>query len=179
MSIAIGEQIQVGGIKVPDIDANYGPFASREDAFARLGTTGRNVITVGLTVGIREGDRIVEYWWQGGTALENLIMKSSTIIVDLKTLTGNTIPDTCYKCLFTYGDAPVYSIPCLFNSANCLLVYVDVIEDEEPVQEAYIITGRTIVAHYTGENIPQWVQRLQPSNIATEINSLDTRTRWK
>ena len=62
---------------MPSIDLRYGPYESVAAAYAQLGPDGDDVITPGLTVGIISGSTVTEYWFQGGTALANLVPKQS------------------------------------------------------------------------------------------------------
>ena len=57
------------------LDAKYGPYNSADEAYESLGVDGD--IAVGLTVGIlnAETGKIEDYWFYGGTARENLVVK--------------------------------------------------------------------------------------------------------
>lgn len=57
------------------LDAKYGPYNSADEAYESLGADGD--IAVGLTVGIlnAETGKIEDYWFYGGTARENLVVK--------------------------------------------------------------------------------------------------------
>ena len=57
------------------LDAKYGPYESADEAFELLYADGD--IAVGLTVGIlnAETGKIEDYWFYGGTARENLVVK--------------------------------------------------------------------------------------------------------
>lgn len=66
------------GLK-PSLEYTYGPYDSIDLAYTSLiETFGQEVIPIGLTVGIKEGLTITEYWFNGGTGKENLIKKNST-----------------------------------------------------------------------------------------------------
>ena len=67
---------------MPSIDLRYGPYESVAAAYAQLGPDGDDVITPGLTVGIISGSTVTEYWFQGGTALANLVPKQSVTYSD-------------------------------------------------------------------------------------------------
>lgn len=58
---------------MPSIDLRYGPYASVHAAHTALSDD--DVVAVGLTVGIIDGNNIVEYWYQGGTSEANLVPK--------------------------------------------------------------------------------------------------------
>ena len=57
------------------IDYRYGPYNGLDDAYACLSQQGLDCIFEGLTIGIRIGNVIKEYWFSGGTNRENLIEK--------------------------------------------------------------------------------------------------------
>lgn len=60
----------------PSLEATYGPYENVEQAYNAISSTfGSTSITVGLTVGIKSGDTIKEYWFNGGTSKSNLVPK--------------------------------------------------------------------------------------------------------
>ncbi len=66
------------GLK-PSLEYTYGPYDSIDLAYTSLiETFGQEVIPIGLTVGIKEGITITEYWFNGGTSKENLMKKNGT-----------------------------------------------------------------------------------------------------
>lgn len=63
------------GLK-PSLEYTYGPYTSVDNAYDTiLSKFGASSIPVGLTVGIKEGNTITEYWFNGGTARSNLVEK--------------------------------------------------------------------------------------------------------
>lgn len=60
---------------VPNVDGKYGPYATREAALAAIPTDAR---AVGLTVGIKTGNAISEYWFNGGIADTHLVKKQQS-----------------------------------------------------------------------------------------------------
>lgn len=67
------------GTLSPSIEATYGPYDSVSQAYQSLTSTfGTSSIPVGLTVGIKTGNTIKEYWFNGGTAQSNLVPKVTT-----------------------------------------------------------------------------------------------------
>lgn len=58
------------------VDARYGPWNTRNDALTSFNAGLRSQ---GLTVGIIESEKVVEYWYRDGVSDENLILKSSGI----------------------------------------------------------------------------------------------------
>lgn len=59
---------------LPNVDGKYGPYASRADALTAISTESRSI---GLTVGIKTGNTIAEYWFNGGTDDNNFVEKLS------------------------------------------------------------------------------------------------------
>ena len=59
---------------LPNVDAKYGPWASTAAAIAGIPANAR---AVGLTIGVMSGTKIIEYWFEAGTADSNLVQKQS------------------------------------------------------------------------------------------------------
>lgn len=77
--ISIGEQILNLATDdslnpVPNIDGAYGPYTSVSAALTAV-ASGRRA--VGLTVGIKTGNTIKEYWFDGGIENSNLVPKQT------------------------------------------------------------------------------------------------------
>ena len=69
-----GIQLSAGivvGVNKP-IDAKYGPYADTSAALAAIGSTLRYI---GLTVGIKDGEAVKEYWFRNGVANGDLELK--------------------------------------------------------------------------------------------------------
>ena len=109
LSITNGDIVTNKG-SMPSIDHRYGPYASVAAAHAALAED--ELCTVGLTVGIIDGNNIVEYWYQGGTAQANLVPKQSgggvaapevvdisDAAVNIASLQGNKV----YRCTASGG----------------------------------------------------------------------------
>lgn len=63
------------GLK-PSLEATYGPFDSIDAAYTAITEVFEaSTIPVGLTVGIKVGQTITNYWFNGGTAKANLVKK--------------------------------------------------------------------------------------------------------
>ena len=87
--------VQNGGVvaskkNLPSIDVRYGPYESVQAAHNALGA----FRSIGLTVGIIDGDNIVEYWYQGGTAQNNLVPKQTGGGGGSVSSVNNVSPDT-------------------------------------------------------------------------------------
>lgn len=178
-NIPVNDRIFVGK-KVASIDPKYGPWESIDEAYDALGPENMDVLALGLTVGIIEDGKIVEYWFQGGTEKENLIKKNNLITVEIKNLnTWDSIPENCSSCSFIYNGVAVYSVPCIYDNANCILVYVHTLDGTEEVTKAYIIAGRTIIATYEENDIPTWIKNYSTEYLASRIDELEIITTWK
>lgn len=60
---------------VPNVDINYGPYASVHEAYEALNSV--DAIAVGLTVGVIASDGIQEYWFKNGTTENDLVIKGA------------------------------------------------------------------------------------------------------
>lgn len=68
-----------GGTLYPSLEATYGPYKSIQEAYTAIETEfGAEGIPIGLTVGIRDGTNIKEYWFNGGTTQSNLVEKTGS-----------------------------------------------------------------------------------------------------
>lgn len=91
--VNIGNQIECG-IKVPSLDAKYGPYTSLEEARQAIETT-FFAKTAGLTVGIKDSNtgKITEYWFQPNENNElQLVKKNQDITVDTILNGGSSNP---------------------------------------------------------------------------------------
>jgi len=158
-NVPIGGQIQLGAPKA-NIDAKYGPYASKQDAVDALGEEGMDVICNGLTVGIIEDNKITEYWFQGGVTINHLVKKSSGLrVVDLKGVTTLfALPAQASLCVFTYNNEKAESIPCVHDGNNLLLVYCNVIDGNEAVDKLYLIAGRSVLNIWNADSAPAWTE---------------------
>lgn len=79
MSIVIGQPIKSNAVDstfqpLPNIDEKYGPYPSVAVANSSIPL---NTRSIGLTVGIKSGNNIVEYWYNGGTTNAHLTIKNT------------------------------------------------------------------------------------------------------
>ena len=71
------------------VDARYGPWSTRNDALTSFNAGLRSQ---GLTLGIIESEKVVEYWYRDGVLDTNLILKSPDInIAGYRPLSGGII----------------------------------------------------------------------------------------
>ena len=59
-----------------NVDARYGPWNTRNDALTSFATVLRKE---GLTLGIVESGKVVEYWYRDGVENTNLVLKTPDI----------------------------------------------------------------------------------------------------
>ncbi len=77
-NIPVGGQIQIAD-NVASVDAKYGLYDSKQAAFDALGPDGMDVLAVGLTVGILEGGKVVEYWFESACdSIDDLVKKGGS-----------------------------------------------------------------------------------------------------
>lgn len=77
--IPIGEALVNNAVdseynNLPNVDAKYGPYVSTVEA---LSTLAQSIRAIGLTVGIKTSNGIVEYWFKNGVADNNLVVKNT------------------------------------------------------------------------------------------------------
>ena len=79
---------------VPNVDINYGPYASVHEAYETLYNV--DAIAVGLTVGVTTADGIQEYWFKNGTTENDLVIKGALDynLLDNKPKIGNKTLDS-------------------------------------------------------------------------------------
>lgn len=172
--IPLGGQIQVGAA-IPSIDAKYGPYASKQDAIDALGEEGADVICNGLTIGVIEDNKIVEYWFQGGVTINHLVKKGGNdgenLQVELSTFRKNDlIPNNAAKCNFTYNGEAVYKVPCIYDNANCILACCNILDNNVEIDKVYLIAGKVILIIWEGDNIPSWAMSYIPKNNIRMLN---------
>lgn len=63
------------GNLLPNNEVLYGPYDNVDEAFNIIHNELGNNIPIGLTIGIKSNNEIVEYWFNGGINKENLIIK--------------------------------------------------------------------------------------------------------
>lgn len=73
--IAIGGRLNCS-VKSASVDLKYGPYPSKQAAFETLGEDGMDALAVGLTVGIEEDGKVVEYWFESACeSVDDLVKK--------------------------------------------------------------------------------------------------------
>lgn len=175
-AVVVGMPIKVSK-RTPNIDFKYGPYLSKEYAHNILGENNMDVIVEGLTIGIIENDNIVEYWYQGGRAFENLVRKNSIsdaiISVELKDMAAGTlIPKHASYCTFTFDGEATFVAPCVYDDANCVLVSCRIKRSGIIINKVYLIAGRYILNVWNGDNIPDWVIPYIPKNNAEMLREV-------
>lgn len=163
---------------IASIDGKYGPYNDKDEAIAALGDDGFAVICEGLTVGIIENDKIVEYWFRGGTDKEHLVKKlGEVLVVELKDLQPtDVLPAPSAKCLFTYNGESVYKTQCVHNNSNLTLACCSTIVDNSELQKVYVISNDIIidiVDESINNVIPSWMKLYIPKYNVQMLESLN------
>lgn len=71
-----------------DVDYVYGPYTSIQEALNKIPLKAR---TIGITIGIIENSKIVEYWFKNGITDSDLILKQNNN--DLEFITEQDIEE--------------------------------------------------------------------------------------
>lgn len=85
MAITVGELINNAATNedlkpYPNLDDKYGPYASIADVHNHIPKDSRSI---GLTVGVITNNKIIEYWYNGGIEDTDLVVKQTSVPVDL------------------------------------------------------------------------------------------------
>jgi len=178
-SIPVGGPIQVGA-HIASIDAKYGPYATKQAAIEALGENGMDVIADGLTVGIIEEGKIVEYWFQGGVTEAYLLRKSSACQVELNSIVkGDTLPEHCKGCAFSYNGEAVFSTPVIYDNANCLLVFARVAANNEIIEKTYLLAGRTVLEVWETDQVPASIKNNIPTVANDKVEEIEDILTWE
>lgn len=91
----------------PQMDKRYGPYNSVSAALTALTTSKR---CVGLTIGVKSGDSITEYWFKEGVSDSNLVEKADSTYQNYKSNSGDKTKDDFYSTLTKIVDTSTYVI---------------------------------------------------------------------
>ena len=91
----------------PQIDERYGPYDSVSAALTALTTSKR---CVGLTIGVKSGNSITEYWFKDGVSDSNLVEKADSTYQNYKSNSGDKTKDDFYSTLTKIVDTSTYVI---------------------------------------------------------------------
>lgn len=85
MAITVGELINNAATNedlkpYPNLDDKYGPYTSIADVHNHIPKDSRSI---GLTVGVITNNKIIEYWYNGGIEDTDLVVKQTSVPVDL------------------------------------------------------------------------------------------------
>lgn len=109
----------------PQMDERYGPYNSVSAALTALTTSKR---CVGLTIGIKSGNSITEYWFKDGVSDSNLVEKADSTYQNYKSNGGDKIKDDFYSTLTKIVDTSTYVI--LHANADSVKVEVTLSDGE-------------------------------------------------
>lgn len=91
----------------PQMDSRYGPYNSVSTALSALTMSKR---CIGLTIGIKNGNSITEYWFKGGILNSNLVEKADDTYQNYKSSGGTNTRDNFYSTLVKIVDSSTYVI---------------------------------------------------------------------
>ena len=91
----------------PQMDKRYGPYDSVSAALTALTTSKR---CVGLTIGIKSGNSITEYWFKDGVSDSNLVEKADSTYQNYKSNGGDKTKDDFYSTLTKIVGTSTYVI---------------------------------------------------------------------
>ena len=109
----------------PQMDERYGPYDSVSAALTALTTSKR---CVGLTIGVKSGNSITEYWFKDGVSDYNLVEKADSAYQNYKSNSGNKTKDDFYSTLTKIVDTSTYVI--LHSNVGSVKVEVNLSDGE-------------------------------------------------
>lgn len=154
---------------LPDIDAKYGPYDSLAQALEVLTPELR---VIGLTIGVRMSDKkLVEYWFNGGIADENLIVKQESGAEPVQTVYVQDDPPANTKGLWIDTSKTGRAIeedPALagiIESIKMINQYLDTIVRQRDL----IINPGPVTNTFTAAMLKEY-EPIDPNEIATKFN---------
>lgn len=91
----------------PQMDKRYGPYNSISTALTTLTTSKR---CIGLTIGVKSGNSITEYWFKDGILDSNLVEKVDNVYQNYISNGGDKTKEDFYNTLGRVVDSSVYAI---------------------------------------------------------------------
>lgn len=154
---------------LPDIDAKYGPYDSLAQALEVLTPELR---VIGLTVGVRMSDKkLVEYWFNGGIADENLIVKQEAGAKPVQTVYVQDDPPANTKGLWIDTSKTGRAIeedPALagiIESIKMINQYLDTIVRQRDL----IINPGPVTNTFTAAMLKEY-EPIDPNELASKVN---------
>lgn len=154
---------------LPDIDAKYGPYDSLAQALELLTPEQR---VIGLTIGVRLSDRkLVEYWFNGGTGDEHLIVKQESGAEPIQTVYIQEDPPANTKGLWIDTSKTGRAIeedPALagiIESIKMINQYLDTVVRQRDL----IINPGSVTNNFTSAMLKEY-EPIDPNEIATKFN---------
>ena len=109
----------------PQMDERYGPYDSVSAALTALTPSKR---CVGLTIGVKSGNSITEYWFKDGVSDSNLVEKADSTYQNYKSNSGDKTKDDFYYTLKKIVDTSTYVI--LHSNVGSVKVEVNLSDGE-------------------------------------------------
>lgn len=167
----------------PNIDYMYGPYNSLEEAYAALSKETDNISTTALvkgkTVGVIEGGKISEYWFESdpedttaGYKITDLVKKNDVIELSNYTKNGKVLP---LSGAYTYNGNPVSHIRVISETDGIQYVFCPRHDANYESEIYYVffdddydeIDGPVYAGSYTRDNAPDWLQKAMGENLAS------------
>lgn len=130
MAVSINEIVAFAGMDssftpYPQMDGRYGPYNSISEALTSITQSKR---CIGLTIGIKTGNSITEYWFKNGISDSDLIEKTDDAYQNYKTNGGTKTKNDFYTTLKKVIDTSTYVI--LHSNVDNVKVEVTLSEGE-------------------------------------------------
>ena len=87
-SFNLGNQITLKNVN-SNVDRDYGPY--KDKTLTEIADLLKDTIQIGKTIGVIEGSKIVEYWWQNTGTKYEFVKKQ--VFNDITTITETQIDD--------------------------------------------------------------------------------------
>lgn len=97
---------------------------------------------------------------------------------------GDTLPNKCWDCVFTYNDDAVFTLPIVYNDGNYLFSYAkfydyDVIQQENvAVEKAWLFEDTQVSGYWENNSIPSELRRYVPGNVLDRISNVEECLTW-
>lgn len=170
MAVSINELISLNASDssfnhYPSLDLRYGPYDNVSAALTALTSSKR---CIGLTVGIKKDNTIVEYWFKGGIQDSNLVEKSDSTYENYKINNGIKTKEEFFKTLSEIVDTSSYIV--LDSNIDNVKVEVTVASNSPT------IVGNSIVNNTikTNSNMEEYALKSETCSIRIDTKNLDT-----
>lgn len=111
------------------------------------------------------------------------LLNNSKVKVDLKNFqNGQVLPEFPSKCFFQYDNESVYTVPCIYQNKNCILVHVLLYENNNvTLNKVFLFWGRNLYQTWENNDIPQEIKAYLPntiSEIISKVSNIENQVIW-